>query len=79
MKWYGRKRIPPINGVFWHECETPGCNKKVEFDDEPYCFIHMPNAGPVEGYSAYKKARDPEKEHNILQVPQKVLPQLTKG
>jgi len=76
--WFTRKRIPPHDGIFWHECETPGCVKKVEFDDEPFCFMHTPNAGHIEGYSAFVKARNPEGEHKILQIPQRALANLTK-
>lgn len=39
--------------VFWHECEEPGCDTEVEYDDEPKCFTHSPDEGSsVLGYSA---------------------------
>jgi hypothetical protein len=44
-------------GIFWHQCEHEGCERRVEFDDEPFCFEHSPDAGSaVEGYST--KAED---------------------
>ena len=79
MKWLKQTRDFPHDGVFWHECEMPGCTKKVEFDDEPYCFIHTPSAAPIQGYSAYKKARNPLNDAPIFRIPQKVLSRLTKG
>jgi hypothetical protein len=40
------------DGIFVHECITPGCDRRVEFDDEPWCFTHSPDEGSsVEGYS----------------------------
>ena len=45
------------NGTFWHKCERMGCEAEVEYDDEPYCFIHSPDSGSsFPGYSARKKA-----------------------
>jgi hypothetical protein len=32
-------------GVFVHQCITPGCGTLVEFDDEPCCFKHSPDEG----------------------------------
>jgi hypothetical protein len=35
-----------------HPCTAPGCTHIVEFDDEPWCFIHSPDSGSsVPGYS----------------------------
>jgi len=45
------------DGVFWHRCETVGCDREVEFDDEPWCFTHSPDEGSSKiGYSARLKA-----------------------
>lgn len=50
-------------GVFWHECEEPGCTRQVEFDDEPKCFTHSPDEGSsLHGYSAYEQAARKDKE-----------------
>ena len=39
--------------IFWHECFAPGCDIQVEFDDEPCCFTHSPDAGSSwPGFSA---------------------------
>ena len=41
-----------------HPCEREGCAAIVEFDDEPFCFPHSPDAGSyMAGYSW--KARHP--------------------
>ncbi len=43
------------NDTFIHECITQGCDRRVEFDDEPWCFAHSPDEGSsIEGYSARK-------------------------
>ncbi len=39
--------------IFPHKCVTLGCDKIVEFDDEPWCFTHSPDEGSsLRGYSA---------------------------
>ena len=44
-------------GLFPHECEEAGCDRIVQYNDEPGCFIHSPDEGSsVRGYSAYAKA-----------------------
>lgn len=44
------------NGIFEHECEMQGCDRKVIYDDEPWCFTHSPDEGSsVRGYSAFEK------------------------
>jgi hypothetical protein len=46
-------------GFFRHDCITPGCDSKVLYDDEPWCFVHSPDAGSSKpGYSAYLAYRD---------------------
>lgn len=43
--------------IFIHKCEYAGCDDKVSYDDEPYCFNHSPDSGSsVPGYSAKVKA-----------------------
>lgn len=45
------------DGIFWHDCEHPGCPYSVEFDDEPFCYKHSPDSGSSQyGYSARAKA-----------------------
>ena len=45
------------DGIFPHNCEEPGCDHQVQFDDEPYCYTHSPDSGSsVRGYSARAKA-----------------------
>jgi len=45
------------DGIFPHKCEEEGCDRIVEFDDEPWCFTHSPDSGSsVAGYSARKEA-----------------------
>lgn len=40
-------------GVFPHHCVEHGCDRIVEFDDEPWCFTHSPDEGSSQvGYSA---------------------------
>lgn len=47
--------MPADDGIFIHTCVTPGCDHKVEFDDEPCCFTHSPDSGSsLRGYSARK-------------------------
>ncbi len=49
--------------VFRHKCITPDCEHIVEFDDEPWCFMHSPDEGSsLRGYSARKgaKAKEPK-------------------
>jgi hypothetical protein len=36
-----------------HECEHPGCDRKIPYHDEPYCFTHSPDSGSsVPGYDS---------------------------
>lgn len=43
--------------LFPHQCETAGCTRIVDYDDEPRCFQHSPDSGSaVAGYSARRKA-----------------------
>ena len=49
------------DGIFHHNCVTPGCDKTVVFDDEPWCFTHSPDSGSSKrGYSARKEAEKKE-------------------
>jgi hypothetical protein len=42
-------------GIYPHQCETYGCDRVVQYVDEPHCFTHSPDSGSsVPGYSAYK-------------------------
>jgi hypothetical protein len=48
---------PAVSDV--HPCAYPGCDHRVNFDDEPYCFGHSPDSGSsVRGYS-YKASHSP--------------------
>lgn len=43
-------------GLYPHQCEQYGCDRTVQYNDEPMCFVHSPDSGSsVSGYSAYKK------------------------
>jgi hypothetical protein len=36
-----------------HECEHAGCDRKIAYHDEPYCFTHSPDSGSsVPGYDS---------------------------
>jgi len=36
-----------------HECEHTGCDRKIQYHDEPYCFTHSPDSGSsVPGYDS---------------------------
>lgn len=36
-----------------HECEHAGCDRKIPYHDEPYCFTHSPDSGSsVPGYDS---------------------------
>jgi len=38
-----------------HKCEEPGCDRIVQFWDEPYCFTHSPDSGSsFQNYDARK-------------------------
>lgn len=53
-------------GVFWHKCVTPGCDRQVEFDDEPWCFTHSPDEGSsLQGYSARVASRAVDGSHIV--------------
>lgn len=53
----------PEDGIFWHQCEEPGCERQVEFDDEPKCFAHSPDEGSsLYGYSAFEQEAKKDKE-----------------
>lgn len=28
-----------------HKCESAGCNSKIDYHDEPYCYTHSPDSG----------------------------------
>lgn len=44
-------------GYFPHKCDERGCDARVLYNDEPYCFTHSPDSGSsVRGYSAYKNS-----------------------
>jgi hypothetical protein len=46
-------------GLFPHKCVTPGCDRTVQYDDEPWCFTHSPDEGSSQrGYSAYIASKD---------------------
>ena len=56
-------------GVFPHECESPACDRIVEFDDEPCCFAHSPDEGSsVVGYSARQKAERQNMGNSLLRA-----------
>jgi hypothetical protein len=43
--------------IFPHECAHEGCKTIVQFDDEPWCFVHSPDSGSsVMGFSARARA-----------------------
>ncbi len=45
------------DGIFIHECNRPGCGRRVAFDDQPWCSTHYPDKdSSVAGYSARKSA-----------------------
>jgi hypothetical protein len=51
------------NGIFWHQCEEPGCQHMIQFDDEPKCFTHSPDEGSSQrGYSAAAKAGEEQSD-----------------
>lgn len=62
--------MPDEEGIFPHKCVTPGCDRIVEFDDEPWCFTHSPDEGSsLRGYSA--RAAAVELTHrNVFDTPQ---------
>ena len=44
-------------GLYPHTCGYAGCDRTVQYDDEPWCFTHSPDSGSsVKHYSAYKEA-----------------------
>lgn len=44
-------------GIFPHKCVKNGCERIVEFDDEPWCYTHSPDSGSSKrGYSARAEA-----------------------
>lgn len=46
-------------GIFPHKCSDFDCKCIVEFDDEPYCYVHSPDSGSsVEGYSAREQQKN---------------------
>jgi hypothetical protein len=45
--------MPQEEGICPHQCVGEGCDIIVQFDDEPWCFTHSPDAGSsLAGYSA---------------------------
>lgn len=45
-------------GLYPHDCEHPGCDRRPVYNDEPMCFTHSPEEGSSrKGYSAWKRAR----------------------
>lgn len=45
------------HGLFWHKCESYGCEHYIEYDDEPTCFKHSPDSGSSRrGFSARARA-----------------------
>lgn len=39
-----------------HPCEEPGCEKTVQYDDEPFCLEHSADEGSYRrGYSYRRK------------------------
>ena len=52
----------PTTGVYHncgdecrHQCEHAGCDRMIQFHDEPYCFTHSPDEGSsVPGYDSRK-------------------------
>lgn len=57
-----QKAFPEMSkreGIFVHQCITPGCGSLVEYDDEPCCFKHSPDSGSsMPFYSASKRLRE---------------------
>lgn len=50
--------------IFHHECVEVGCDRVVEFDDEPWCFTHSPDEGSsLRGYSARRAAEGLERKN----------------
>jgi hypothetical protein len=50
------KAIPSTTeGIFIHQCISPGCGTLVEYDDEPCCFKHSPDEG---SHLPFYSARD---------------------
>lgn len=44
-------------GLYPHPCVHTGCDRTVQYDDEPWCFTHSPDEGSsVKGYSAHQQA-----------------------
>lgn len=44
-------------GYYPHKCVTEGCDRTVQYDDEPWCFTHSPDSGSsLRGYSAHREA-----------------------
>ena len=44
-------------GIFPHKCKELGCERIVQYDDEPWCFTHSPDSGSsIRGYSARAEA-----------------------
>lgn len=43
-------------GLYPHKCVIDGCDRRVIYDDEPWCFTHSPDEGSsLYGWSAYEK------------------------
>lgn len=41
------------NAIFCHQCLSVDCDVVVQYDDEPYCFVHSPDEGSdLPGFSA---------------------------
>lgn len=56
--------------IFPHKCIVSECNVIVQFDDEPWCFVHSPDEGSsLSGYSARDAAKNPGEEvkHNVFE------------
>lgn len=75
MSYYfpAERRVSDLShdDIFWHKCAKQGCDRQVEFDDEPYCFTHSPDEGPshLDGYSARRAANlssETTVKHNVF-------------
>jgi hypothetical protein len=67
------------DGIFEHECVKPQCMRRVEFDDEPWCFAHSPDEGSsLPGYSARKSFERHSKEVEPYKVIEILVNELDK-
>jgi hypothetical protein len=43
-----------------HPCEKAGCDREVQFDDEPYCFEHADDRGAYQRGYSYRRQHAPQ-------------------